>query len=127
LFFSQNSIFFSPQISQQCFSSGLSAQPNGTIDRIDGGVFYNPGTMALFIRLIIRLFQFVFSAGTVFFYHNKSVNSVFQPAYQHSRTAPISVEIYFATYKMSKSDSTLREMMKTKITIVLRPVLVIVS
>jgi hypothetical protein len=42
----------------------------------------------LFIRLIIRLFQLVFSAGTVFFSHNKSANSVFQPAYQHSRTAP---------------------------------------
>jgi hypothetical protein len=43
---------------------------------------------ALFIRLIIRLFQFIFSAGTVFSSHNKSANSVFQPAYQHSRTAP---------------------------------------
>jgi hypothetical protein len=39
---------------------------------------------ALFIRLIIRTFQLVFSAGTVFFSHNKSANSVFQPAYQHS-------------------------------------------
>jgi hypothetical protein len=46
--------------------------------------------MALFIWLIIRLFQLVFSAGTVFFSHNKSANSVFQPAYQHSRTGPIS-------------------------------------
>jgi hypothetical protein len=35
---------------------------------------------------IIRLFQFVFLAGTVFFSHNKSANSVFQPVYQHSRT-----------------------------------------
>jgi hypothetical protein len=43
---------------------------------------------ALFIRLIIRLFQLVFSAGTVFFSHNKSVNSVFQPTYQYSRTGP---------------------------------------
>jgi hypothetical protein len=33
--------------------------------------------IALFIRLIIRLFQLVFSAGTVFFSHNKSANSVF--------------------------------------------------
>jgi hypothetical protein len=39
----------------------------------------------LFIWLIIRLFQFVFLAGTVFFSHIKSAN-VFQPAYQHSRT-----------------------------------------
>jgi hypothetical protein len=28
-FFSWNSIFLSQQISQQCFSAGLSAQPNG--------------------------------------------------------------------------------------------------
>jgi hypothetical protein len=42
--------------------------------------------MALFIRLIIRTFQFVFSVGTVFFFHNKSANSVFQPTYQHNRT-----------------------------------------
>jgi hypothetical protein len=40
----------------------------------------------LIIQLIIRLFQLVFSAKTVFFSHNKSANSVFQPAYQHSRT-----------------------------------------
>jgi hypothetical protein len=45
-------------------------------------------TKALFIRLIIRLFQLVFSAGTIFFSHNKSANSVFQPAYQHSQTEP---------------------------------------
>jgi hypothetical protein len=30
-FFSQNNIFLSHQISQQCFSVGLSAQPNGAI------------------------------------------------------------------------------------------------
>jgi hypothetical protein len=41
-------------------------------------------------RLIIRLFQLVFLAGTVIFSHNKSVNSVFQPTYQHSRTGPLS-------------------------------------
>jgi hypothetical protein len=35
---------------------------------------------ALFTRLIIRLFQLVFSAETVFFSHNKSTNSNFQPA-----------------------------------------------
>jgi hypothetical protein len=45
-------------------------------------------TKALFTRLIIRLFQLVFSVGTTFFSHNKSANSVFQPAYQHSRTGP---------------------------------------
>jgi hypothetical protein len=47
-------------------------------------------TLSLFIRLIIRLFQLVFSAGTVFFSHNKSANSVFQPAYQPNRTGPLS-------------------------------------
>jgi hypothetical protein len=33
-FFSQNSVFFSHQISQQYFSVGLSAQLNGAIDRL---------------------------------------------------------------------------------------------
>jgi hypothetical protein len=46
-------------------------------------------TVALFIRLIIYLFQLVFLAVIVFFSHNKSANSVFQPAYQHSRMAPV--------------------------------------
>jgi hypothetical protein len=46
-------------------------------------------SLALFIRLIIHLFQLVFSAGIVFFSHNKSANNVFQPAYQHSRTGPL--------------------------------------
>jgi hypothetical protein len=45
--------------------------------------------VALFIRLIIRTFQLDFLAGTVFFSHNKSAISVFQPAYQHSRTGPM--------------------------------------
>jgi hypothetical protein len=44
----------------------------------------------LFIRHIIRLFQLIFSARTVIFSQNKSANSVFQPAYQHSRTGPTS-------------------------------------
>jgi hypothetical protein len=43
-------------------------------------------TEVLIIRLIIRTFQLIFSVKIVFFSHNKSVNSVFQPAYQHSRT-----------------------------------------
>jgi hypothetical protein len=30
-FFIQNSVFLSQQISQRCFSAGLSAQPNGTM------------------------------------------------------------------------------------------------
>jgi hypothetical protein len=36
-------------------------------------------TNVLFIWLIIRLIQFVFSAGIVFFSHKKSANSIFQP------------------------------------------------
>jgi hypothetical protein len=44
---------------------------------------------ALFIWLIIRLIQLVFSAGTIFFSHKKSANSVFQPAYNSSRTGPM--------------------------------------
>jgi hypothetical protein len=36
--------------------------------------------------LIIHLFQLVFSVRIVFFSHNKSTNSIFQPAYQHNRT-----------------------------------------
>jgi hypothetical protein len=43
---------------------------------------------SLFTCLIIRLFQLVFSVGTVFFSHNKSTNSVFQPAYQPNQTGP---------------------------------------
>jgi hypothetical protein len=34
-----------------------------------------------------------FSAGTVFFSYNKSANSVFQPAYQHSRTGPMNIHM----------------------------------
>jgi hypothetical protein len=45
--------------------------------------------MALFIWLIIRLIQLVFSAGTVFFSHKKSTNNVFQPAYNFSRTGSL--------------------------------------
>jgi hypothetical protein len=40
----------------------------------------------LFNRLIIRTFQLVFSAETVFFSHDQSANCVFQPAYQHDPT-----------------------------------------
>jgi hypothetical protein len=51
----------------------------------------NTGNMVLFIWLIIRLIQLVFSVETVFFSHKKSVNSVFQPAYNSSWTAPMIV------------------------------------
>jgi hypothetical protein len=36
--------------------------------------------VALIIRLIIRIFQLAFLVETVFFSHNKSANSVFQPS-----------------------------------------------
>jgi hypothetical protein len=45
--------------------------------------------IVLFIWLIIRLIQLVFSVRTVFFSHKISANSVFQPAYNSSRTAPL--------------------------------------
>jgi hypothetical protein len=51
--------------------------------------------VALFIWLIIRLIQLVFSAGTVFFSHKKSANSVFQSAYNSSRTAPVPTASWF--------------------------------
>jgi hypothetical protein len=54
---------------------------------------HEPGTsLVLFIWLIIRLIQLVFSAEIIIFSHKKSANSVFQPAYNSSRTAPL---VYF--------------------------------
>jgi hypothetical protein len=46
-FFSRNSIFLSQQISQQCFSAGLSAQPNGANVGLIR-LFYNPYFSACF-------------------------------------------------------------------------------
>jgi hypothetical protein len=57
---------------------------------------------SLFIWLIIRLFQLVFSAETVFFSHNKSANSVFQPAYQPNRTAPKFGFVFIESIKMAR-------------------------
>jgi hypothetical protein len=62
-------------------------------------IYQSSYTMILFIRLIIRLFRFIFSAEIVFFSHNKSANSVFQPAYQHIRTGPI-VVLYLSKKKV---------------------------
>jgi hypothetical protein len=53
--------------------------------------------MALFISLIIRLFQLVFLTGIVFFSHNKLVNSVFQPAYQHSAELLTALSLHLAS------------------------------
>ena len=44
--------------------------------------------MALFAYLIIRLFQLVFSARTVFFSHNKSTETVFRLIFSAKRTGP---------------------------------------
>ena len=43
---------------------------------------------ALFASLIIRLFQLVFSVGTVFFSHNKSAETVFWLIFSAKRTEP---------------------------------------
>jgi IS4 transposase len=55
-----------------------------------GSVYAPVAVMVLFIWLIIRLIRLVFSAGTVFFSHKKLANSIFQPAYNSSRTTPMS-------------------------------------
>jgi hypothetical protein len=70
-----------------------SLRPPPAIGPHDGGDGNRPSpcrtkVQAPFIRLIIRIFQFVFLTGTIFFSHKKSVNSIFQPAYQHSRMRP---------------------------------------
>ena len=48
---------------------------------------------ALFASLIIRLFQLVFSAGTVFFSHNKSVGTVFYWFFQRSGANALKLSI----------------------------------
>ena len=49
--------------------------------------------MALFASLIIRFFQLVFLAGTIFFSHNKSAGTVFRLIFSTKRTGPISINI----------------------------------
>ena len=44
--------------------------------------------IALFASLIIRLFQLVFLAGTVFFSHNKLAGTVFRLVFSAKRTGP---------------------------------------
>ena len=44
---------------------------------------------ALFASFIIRLFQLGFSAGTVFFSHNKSAGTVFRFVFSAKRTGPM--------------------------------------
>ena len=57
--------------------------------------------MVMFASLIIRLFQFVFSARTVFFSHNKLLETVFQLIFQRSERALI-----LRRMKMLKQHST---------------------
>ena len=47
--------------------------------------------LAMFACLIIRTFQLVFSAGTVFFSHNKSIETVFRLVFSAKRTGPLSL------------------------------------
>jgi len=49
---------------------------------------YHP--MAPFASLVIRTFQLIFSAGTIFFSHNKSTRIVFRLIFSAKRTGPIS-------------------------------------
>jgi len=42
--------------------------------------------MALFASLIIRLFQLIFSVGTVFFSHNESLGTVFRLVFSAKQT-----------------------------------------
>jgi len=44
---------------------------------------------ALFASLIIRLFQLIFSTGTVFFSHNKSAETAFWLVFSAKRTGPM--------------------------------------
>jgi hypothetical protein len=68
----------------------MSPQAKVAADRTPKGCIKKNHILALFIWLIIRLIQLVFSAGTIFFSHKKSANSVFQPTYNSSRTWPFS-------------------------------------
>ena len=45
----------------------------------------------LFASLIIRLFQLVFSVGTVFFSHNKSAGTMFRLVFSAKRMGPLDV------------------------------------
>ena len=48
--------------------------------------------LALFVSLLIRLFQLVFLAGTVFFSHNKSAGTMFRLVFSAKRTGPLSIK-----------------------------------
>jgi hypothetical protein len=69
---------------QYLFLSQHSPRTNRITPALPADCLKSSVALALFIRLIIHTFQLVFLTVTVFFSHNKSANSVFQPAYQHS-------------------------------------------
>ena len=59
------------------------------IDLVSEGISTKGFTiMALFASLIIHLFQFVFSVGTMLFSHNESAGTVFRLVFSAKRTEP---------------------------------------
>jgi hypothetical protein len=62
----------------------------------------SPDTPVLFIRLIIRTFQLVFSVETIFFSHNKSTNGIFQPTYQYKPVSLLSFVLSFSRREKTK-------------------------
>ena len=48
---------------------------------------------AMFVSFIIRLFQLIFSAGTVFFSHNKSAGTVFRLVFPAKGTGPLGEQL----------------------------------
>jgi hypothetical protein len=60
-FFSRNSVFLSSQISQQCFSAGLSAQPNGANVVMCTAVANSPICYLILVHWnILHLFQSIY-------------------------------------------------------------------
>jgi hypothetical protein len=60
-FFSRNSIFLSQEISQQCFSAGLSAQPNGAyIGSVSGSTTWCHSTTQVQVLLNLNLDSYYF-------------------------------------------------------------------
>ena len=49
----------------------------------------NIHTLAVFACLIIRIFQLIFSAGTVFFSHNKTAGTILRLVFSAKRTEPL--------------------------------------
>ena len=58
-------------------------------------------TKIMFASLIIRTFQLLFSARTVFFSHNKSIGTVFQLVFSAKRTEPLLVLYVYSLCSLS--------------------------